>query len=633
MSRQLLITISVLALLFLAGIPVVSADYYTVAPVIRQGGTVFIGEQDLNITGALNRNNTYDKPNITAIGWWASAASVVNTSPYKTLDLSGYDSATFTVLPSQFVDCTGSWYAVNPSTGFAITPPVFTVADPVLSLAVWSLWRNQDITGRIAVQGEPIGFKVNTNMYSALDPARRGPVYHNESDGYIDIKVKDEYGATITSLYNNETGMNTLLRQNVTTQPWIWGSPANPSASYNWSTGALDPGTGDYLYPVGTYYVWAESGLNNMKTNYKISGADYTGKTIAWAGTVALVSDTVKIEANKESVTTGKSFSVTVTGRPGTQYFLWVKDTNTMTGAYDDQPPAIAPNQDKVYFEKGTNLQIFDRGIHPIGDYLYENGGGILSTGSIWSNVATNTTEDNALLKTRYYAMINTSTSGTRTVEWSTTDGTKAQKYTIRVEQNMPAGDSGYGAAYGTGTVKSDEVDIHVEKSVVTIVAAGDQDYEVGEVIKLSGTNTGAPYKTYLFLAGPSMQDAGSQIQNRDPGNNTVVNNDASTFKAADVNGDNTWSWKWDTTNYALNPGTYTIYAVSKPYDKFHLANASYGTVSIIIKKPIESVHPSPATGASGNTITNPSAAESTQSRVPDGNEVTGDMIVKDVIG
>ena len=34
------------------------------------------------------------------------------------------------------------------------------------------------------------------------------------------------------------------------------------------------------------------------------------------------------------------------------------------------------------------------------------------------------------------YALIKTSTAGTRTVEFSTTSNTKAQKYTVRVEKN-----------------------------------------------------------------------------------------------------------------------------------------------------------------------------------------------------
>ncbi len=58
-----------------------------------------------------------------------------------------------------------------------------------------------------------------------------------------------------------------------------------------------------------------------MKDNYKNAGADYTGKTVSASGTITLVSDSVKIEANKDSVVRSKSFSVTVTGKPSTSYY------------------------------------------------------------------------------------------------------------------------------------------------------------------------------------------------------------------------------------------------------------------------------------------------------------------------
>ena len=74
----------------------------------------------------------------------------------------------------------------------------------------------------------------------------------------------------------------------------------------------------------------------------------------------------------------------------------------------------------------------------------------------------------------------------------------------------------------------------------------------------------------------------------------------SATFKAIDVNGDNTWSWKWGTANYALDAGTYTIYAVSQPYTKDNLGMAAYGTVSIIIKKPFVSATASQSTVAQG---------------------------------
>jgi hypothetical protein len=101
---------------------------------------------------------------------------------------------------------------------------------------------------------------------------------------------------------------------------------------------------------------------------------------------------------------------------------------------------------------------------------------------------------------TRTAVNVVTSASGTRTVEWITTNYTKAQKYTVRVELQE-----------SSGSFKSDEVDVKVEKGAVTIVAAGDQSYFLGEEIRFSGTNTES-YKTYLFIIGPNLADAGAML-------------------------------------------------------------------------------------------------------------------------
>ena len=127
----------------------------------------------------------------------------------------------------------------------------------------------------------------------------------------------------------------------------------------------------------------------------------------------------------------------------------------------------------------------------------------------------------------------------------------------------------------------------------VTIVAAGNQSYFLGDEIEFSGTNT-ATDLTYLFLTGPNLPEQGSQIQNPDPAHWAVEYNNPSTFQQAGVKRDHTWYWKWDTTNYGLAEGVYTIYVVARPDDKNHLEKAPYGTVSIIFKKPLVSATTSP---------------------------------------
>jgi PGF-CTERM protein len=624
MTKRFTIALIALALFVLVAVMPVSASYYNTSYNISQGATVFIGEQGLNVSFALNNGvyyavgNTSVAPSQAAgdqvtgtIGWWASAANLQNTNPTTTVQLAG-QANNFQVASNSFVGYTGNWYLVNASTQRANTPAIFTVADPQLAIKIWDFTQNTDMTGKSVPQGEALGFAVETNMWNALDARYRQPVWNNrdtqssvggnsQTDGYLDIKVKDESGTTYTALWNaagsNNVATTTtaLTQQNVSAATWKWGL-TNMAVTSNWSTGALV--NGQYAYPVGTYTVTAESKLNNMKDNYKNAGADYTGKTVSATQTVQLVSDTLKVEANKDSVVRSKPFSITITGKPNTLYHVWVKGTSTMSGVYDNQPPYINANQDGVKFDptiwnangptvySGTNDGISS------GGYNYQNAGS--TSTRVWDDVAHGTTTDSiSILGNGSYvnANVTTSVSGTRTVEFLTNNWTKAQKYTIHVEKWDSA-----------NQWKSDEVDVKVEKGAVTIVAAGDQSYYLGEEIKFSGTNT-ETYKTYLFLIGPNLPTNGANIATTNPRANAVTDGVASSFQAVDVQGDNTWSWKWGTANYALDAGSYTIYAVSQPKNKENLGSAAFGTVSIVIKKPFVSATASQSTVAQGDKV------------------------------
>lgn len=205
---------------------------------------------------------------------WATWSTVANQGCYSQIDYQYY----------------------NPATGLFYNDSVFTTA--VTSPA--GSWLPIPAPTLISC-GSPY-----------LDPAL---------DGYIDIKIKDEANAQLNALYNDDAvmadaGPHSVLKNFVSSQPFFWGTTLTTgTGNFNWDTGALDS-FNQYAYPVGTYTVSAESKLNKMKDNYKQGGADYTGKTVSQSYTVTLVSDTVKIEANKDSVVRSKSFSVTVTGKP-----------------------------------------------------------------------------------------------------------------------------------------------------------------------------------------------------------------------------------------------------------------------------------------------------------------------------
>ena len=591
MTKRLTIALVALAMFVLVAVLPVSATlttggFYRVAPNINQGATVFIGEQGLNIDDALNEARNGETGRST-IGWWASAADIHTTSPTVSFDLRGREDI-FTVTQSEFDGYQGVWYLVN-ANGTA-GEEVFNVKAPSLDISIRD--PNQldgaDVSGKSVPQGTELQFRIGTNMNTVLNSGKRTPVVGNSSsDGYLDILVKAESGTVLQRLYTNENGTTneSLLSLNVSVQPYTWGRNLNgqgPVVLYSWVTSAVNPATNQRAYPAGTYVVSVQSKLNNMKDNYLSGSAAYTGRTVSETKTISLVSDTVSITANKDSVVRTKPFSVTVTGRPSAFYHLWIKSSSTLSiNSYDNEAPLVTKFQEKVV--PGSN----DTAV-----YYYQNGGGTKSV----SDVAFGS----AAAGEFSYARIQLSTSGTRTVEFTTTANTKAQKYTIRVENNSAYND------YLHGAFKGDEVDVKVEKGAVTIVAAGDQSYYLGEEIKLSGTNTESD-TTYLFIIGPNLNANGATL--KEPKTKVIADesglDDLWNSEKASVLADNTWSYKWGTSAVDLDAGTYTIYAVSRPYDKSSelLAKAAYGTVSIIIKKPFVSATASQSTVAKGDRV------------------------------
>jgi PGF-CTERM protein len=577
MTKRLTIALVALAMFMLVMVMPVSAfasvpaGHYHVAQNIGVGATVFIGEENLDISNVA--------PDGTNIGYWASAANRVGTPASKTVRITGASAYTVTYSDYGIGGSIADWYYVAANgDGGALA---FRVADPTLDVNIWDATISADVTGKSVPKGELLRFGIVTNQYAAL-VTNRTPIYNNSTgDGYLDLKVKTESGAVLTSLYTNTlaTSWARLMSINVTTQPYTWGQTAGLDLAsggaaavplFNWTTDAAIGG--QPAYAPGTYTVWVESGLNNMKSKYKdASGADYTGKTISPVRTVTLVSDTVKITANKDSVVRSKPFSVTIVGKPSATYCVWVKGSKTLGDSLDNQPPMITPFQAGVTADNGTYCA----------DYSAQNIGTIFGdTYNAGASAANNM---------RRFAAVLMTTSGTRTVQFDTNNLTKAQKYTIRVEQNF------------SGQIRSDQVDVKVEKGAVTIVAAGDQSYYLGEEVKFSGTNTES-FTTHLFIIGPNLATNGARLI---APRSAVINMDDTTFVKADVAADNTWSYKWGTATVPLDAGTYTVYAVSQPVDResTHISAAAYGTVSIIIKKPFVSATASQSTVAKGDRI------------------------------
>ncbi len=290
------------------------------------------------------------------------------------------------------------------------------------------------------------------------------------------------------------------------------------------------------------------------------------------AVTFTVLSKPLTITTNKESVVRGNNFVVTITGESKTTYWVYLKDASIPS---QNTYPQIAPGQSNVN-------STFDPAINSVT---------LVDLNKAWPTLTNNKTA----------AKVTTAADGTRTIQFDTVASTYDTKYTVKVINP-------------TDLSKFDTVDVTVEKGQVTITYEGTGTYYLGETVSFTGTNTDSE-TVYLFLVGPNLATNGVSLADI---TKAAVNNDATTFKSVNVNTDNTWSFKWDTSalTETLDAGTYTIYAVAQPQNKGNLTNVQYSTASVVLKKPFVTASVSSNTLAQGDILYIQGTAEGKPSSV-----------------
>ena len=207
---------------------------------VSQGNTVFIGEQGLDITGALG--------GASQIGWWASGAAVATSSPDQTYSVSS--PTNFFVAPSTFGSYTGNWYRLD--TSFKPDGPAFNVVDPHLAVRVEDPTVSIDATNKWVPRGDQVSFVLDTNLI-AMNQRGASP--------QLTLYVQSPDGAQFSSLLNSAGNPTPISHILVTTSPFYLNSIWN---------------TGNSMYAPGLYTIWAECNVNGMKDNYGV-----TGKTVS----------------------------------------------------------------------------------------------------------------------------------------------------------------------------------------------------------------------------------------------------------------------------------------------------------------------------------------------------------------
>ena len=214
---------------------------------ISMGNTVFIGEQGLDISGAMG-------PTDTQIGWWASGASIGTSSPTQTITVT--NPGTFYVAPYAFSGYTGNWYRIKPSGGQ--DGLAFNVQDPSLAIRVEDITLSLDRTNDWLPTGDIARFAIDSNLDAVF--------FQRGVGAPVTIHLLAPDGGEYSSVYGPGSFTHSIVDVPITTNPFL-----SDSQGISWDTG-------NSAYSQGTYVIWAECTLNGMKDNYAATGKSISSK-------------------------------------------------------------------------------------------------------------------------------------------------------------------------------------------------------------------------------------------------------------------------------------------------------------------------------------------------------------------
>ncbi len=111
--------------------------------------------------------------------------------------------------------------------------------------------------------------------------------------------------------------------------------------------------------------------------------------------------------------------------------------------------------------------------------------------------------------------------------------------------------------------------------------ASGSIRAYIGETIPLQGYSYGSS-TVWLFLTGPNLPAHGVAL------NNIYARADEGHFTKVNVDSNDHWVYKWDTSSIGgrLDDGTYTVWVVNGPNDLSSLSGADYSTITVTLGTP-----------------------------------------------
>ena len=284
--KYLLFTFCVIFLLFAPA----AASLNKIAAV----SPVFIGEKNVDISSALT--------GCRIIGWWQNGTSP-SGSPAKNVTLFEINTAPdniyhFDFNPEIFAGYTGTWYCDDKLPNF----PVFDLRDPQISLKVWDLDKDLDVTGMTIPRATNITYRIDTNLYPALKNLNRPN--SNPSDGFFTAKLTDPLARNVPNIYTGSYGLANTLILPFETNPYVSSSPYIWENGNRWDHAARNI-QGDMVYPPGTYSFTLTQNLNNMQESYgTVGGNESIGKTSSTATVTFLAPEPLVVTTPSVTVAT-----------------------------------------------------------------------------------------------------------------------------------------------------------------------------------------------------------------------------------------------------------------------------------------------------------------------------------------
>jgi len=344
---------------------------------LEPGDTVYVGEENLVFGPA------FGPEPVTRLVHFSDP---INQVVDKTIGIA--DPENFELMKSAVGTTTGTYYAFSQS---AETTPANAAGHIVINIpsvaldVVLNASRMDSVNGKSVTRDNVLDFKVQNNLA-----------------GFAGVA-----GAPTMNI------MVTLPSGSVATQFGgldLRGIPADGTTAYVGGISLADAAAGTYTavakWPSASDFY--DKGFDSNFVTFEVVIRD------------------LSISANKDVITRGKSFAVTITGEAKKDYRLFVRDVEGLTPV---EYPVVAPGQPGIRDYSPTDVTV------------------------------------------------TTTAGGTRSTQFNTNQSTGDWRFTIRVED--PA-----------DPTRCDEVRVRVERGDVTITAAGTGVYTIAEEIMLSGTCT-----------------------------------------------------------------------------------------------------------------------------------------------